>query len=88
VKVALTEDDRTKATDIHRLQRRASCKSHLDLLSGSLVHTGETSRECSGVICYDEIVGSQKFDKRAARNVNDVSLRINHEKLCVRWTLY
>jgi hypothetical protein len=88
MKVALTEDDGIEVTNVHRVQRRTSGKSYFDLSPGSLVHASETSRESSGVICYDEIVGSQKLDERAARNVNNVSLRINHEKLCVRWTLY
>ena len=88
VKVSFTEDDRTESFDVHRIQRVSSSQAHFNGSSSLLVHAAETSRKRGGVIRHYEIVRTQELDKRSARNVNQVTLRIDDEKFCVRWTLY
>ena len=74
VKVSFAENDRTETFDVHRIERMSSRESHFNGLPGLLVHASETGRQCRGVVCYDEIVRSQKLDERSARNVNQVTL--------------
>ena len=74
VKIAFTKNDRAETIDVHRIQRRSSRKTHFDRFSSLLMHTAETGGQCCGVVRYDEIVRTQKLDKRTARNVNQISL--------------
>ena len=74
MKVTFTEDDRAETFDVHRIERRSSCKPHFHGLPGLLVHGQETGRKGGGVVCYDEIVRSQKLDERSARNVNQFTV--------------
>ena len=88
VKVSFAEHDRAEAFDVHGIQRGPSGQSYFDSFSSRLVHATETGRQRGGVIRDDEIIRTQKLDERRARNMNDVTLRIDDEKFCVCGTLY
>jgi hypothetical protein len=87
VKIACAKDDGTEAPHVQWVQRRSSRQPHFDWCSSLLVNSFETGGQCGGVVGYDYVVGTQKIDECCARYVNQVSLRVDYEKFCIKRTL-
>jgi hypothetical protein len=79
-KIASTEDDGGKTSDVPGHYRIASSEPYLHGASGRHMYAGEARRQCRGIIGHDDIARAHEGLKISASTVRDRPSFIDDEK--------